>query len=65
MSNKKSSELTQLIKQLPDLTPVIIWLENGCSSREAALELRLYQEKIQRLQLNLIKGTNNAKISDD
>lgn len=33
------------IQYLPDLTPVITWLENGCDPLEAAKELRLLQEK--------------------
>ena len=30
----------------PDLTPAINWLENGCDSKEAAKELRLYAAAI-------------------
>ena len=30
----------------PNLGPVIAWLENGCDPREAAKELRLYNEAI-------------------
>lgn len=31
-----------------DLSPVISWLENGCAPKEAAKELRLYQQKLGR-----------------
>ena len=31
---------------LPDLSPVITWMENGCSDIEAIKELRLYQKQI-------------------
>jgi hypothetical protein len=30
----------------PNLDPVIAWLENGCDPKEAAKELRLYNEAI-------------------
>lgn len=33
------------IQYLPDLTPVITWLENGCDPLEAAKELRLLQQQ--------------------
>ena len=32
----------------PNLDPVIAWLENGCDPREAAKELRLYNEAIRK-----------------
>jgi hypothetical protein len=31
---------------LPDLSTVITWMENGCSDIEAIKELRLYQKQI-------------------
>lgn len=30
----------------PNLQPVIAWLENGCDPKEAAKELRIYDEAI-------------------
>lgn len=48
------NEYSKFISQIPDLTPVIAWLENGCAPREAALELRIYQEKIKELQRKLL-----------
>lgn len=30
---------------LPDLMPVITWLENGCDPKEAAKELRIYRDR--------------------
>ena len=30
----------------PNLQPVINWLENGCDPKEAAKELRIYQEQM-------------------
>lgn len=31
---------------LPDLSHVIVWLENGCDPKNAAKELRIYQARI-------------------
>ena len=33
-------------KETPDLSPVIAWLENGCDPKEAAKELRIYQQRM-------------------
>lgn len=33
---------------LPDLQPVIDWLEAGCDPKNAAKELRIYQSKMRR-----------------
>jgi hypothetical protein len=32
--------------KLPNLAPVIAWLENGCDPKEAAKELRFYARKM-------------------
>lgn len=32
----------------PNLEPVIQWLDNGCDPKEAAAELRIYQQKYYR-----------------
>lgn len=34
------------VPPLPNLMPVIAWLENGCDPKEAAKELRVYQAQI-------------------
>ena len=39
-------ELRCLRLGMPDLDPVIAWLENGCSPRDAAKELRIYQQRM-------------------
>ncbi len=39
-------ELMRLRRELPDLSPVIAWLENGCDPKEAAKELRIYQKRM-------------------
>ena len=41
----------------PDLSPVIAWLENGCDPKEAAKELRIYQ---QRMRSNVMYTPNGA-----
>lgn len=33
-------------RKMFDLTPVILWLENGCDAREAAKELRIYRDRM-------------------
>jgi hypothetical protein len=40
----------------PNLEPVIAWLENGCDPKEAAKELRIYQDVMH-------PKTPNAKVS--
>lgn len=35
--------------KLPDLSPVIAWLENGCDPKEAAKELRIYQQRMRSI----------------
>lgn len=39
-------ELRRLQREMPDLSPVIAWLENGCDPKEAAKELRIYQQRM-------------------
>jgi hypothetical protein len=39
-------ELRRLQRELPDFSPVIAWLENGCDPKEAAKELRIYQQRM-------------------
>ena len=39
-------ELLRLQREMPDLSPVIAWLENGCDPKEAAKELRIYQQRM-------------------
>ena len=40
----------QVLGQVPDLDPVISWLENGCNPQDAANELRLYAAAIRALK---------------
>jgi hypothetical protein len=40
----------QALEQVPDLDPVISWLENGCNPQDAAIELRLYAAAIRALK---------------
>ena len=40
----------QVLGQVPDLDPVISWLENGCNPQDAANELRLYAGAIRALK---------------
>ncbi len=39
-------ELRRLQREMPDLSPVIAWLENDCDPKEAAKELRIYQKRM-------------------
>jgi hypothetical protein len=39
-------ERTRFTEALPDLSPVISWLENGCDPQSAATELRIYKARI-------------------
>ena len=39
-------ELRRLKREMPDLSPVIAWLESGCDPKEAAKELRIYQQRM-------------------
>jgi hypothetical protein len=41
---------TEVLEQVPDLDPVISWLENGCNPQDAANELRLYAVAIRALK---------------
>jgi hypothetical protein len=36
-------------KEFPNLRPVIDWLENGCDPKEAAKELRIYQQQMRNV----------------
>jgi hypothetical protein len=36
------------VERIPDLMPVILWLENGCDPKEAAKELRIYDEAMKK-----------------
>lgn len=39
-------EMMAIAQSVPDLGPVIAWLENGCDPKDAAKELRIYQQRI-------------------
>ena len=43
----------ELRRALPDPSSVIAWLENGCSPGPAALELRIYQERLAAAEAKL------------
>ncbi len=51
-------ELQRVRREMPDLAPVIAWLENGCDPKEAAKELRIYQ---QRMRPNVEVTRRHAK----
>lgn len=48
-----------LLEALPDLSPVISWLENGCDPASAAKELRTYQARIDAAK-NKAEGQPNG-----
>lgn len=41
------AEMLAIIQAIPNLQPVIDWLDNGCSAKAAADELRIYQRILQ------------------
>jgi hypothetical protein len=43
------AEVARLREALPNLDPVIIWLDNGCDPKHAATELRIYKARIDAL----------------
>lgn len=44
-----ADEMFEIIHAIPNLEPVISWLENGRDPKEAAKELRIYQHRIHDL----------------
>ena len=56
-------ELRRLQREMPDLSAVIAWLENGCDPKEAANELRIYQQRM-RSNAKLTGKAGTPDLSD-
>lgn len=41
-----ADEMWMIIQSMPNLDPVIFWLENGCDPKEAAKKLRIDQMRM-------------------
>ena len=62
---KQAQPVKQEPVACPNLQPVINWLENGCDPKEAAKELRIYQDKMKAAPVQPVKQEPVAWVSNE